>query len=880
MIFELAQDIQDTVAKMPREHEKHSILELLEQTIRLHSERISEVPWGFFSLIYSSLISRDDTQSSGLTSLLDMWVAERKEPWLKRLSISFSVCDGELPEWSFRTKHRQTEMALAYAPKENILMAATKSKETALWDLNNGYTVRGVEGVLDLVYSRQGSDINALLFPKRFSVTIDDCQVEFECETDSAFPGGYSISAEEHFRKIKVRRGPGSLLGNWRPHDSFVTSLIHLGSRLRFATASYDGEVAVWDASRIVSCGKINDQGHDSRVRSIDVDRNGTKCISVDINGNCIVWNLDADEQFQKFKLGGHFDVGPFVAFCSDANHAFVQFKSHRLLLLDTTTGETTELEVNPPSVGFPNGAGFERDMFAPLCSTGYADWVLWHNIFFPSIADICNLYSCLAVEVNKNETENGPIGSFPCKILSSLTTMPSMETRVDIADFSAHKLLLAVNCQNRIAMIFDWCWRLILCQNKLENMEWQMATQNLFSRRGNKEEYYDGLAEIGLQGCRSQPCALAMDASRGIVGDSNGKIAFLDLLGLRPSVKIANGHEGPVIDCCMRGDGRYAASIGFDRTTVVWDCENAEPVSRHVFEHTPSSCKLSEDGSVLVIGSLGGDVSLLMVENINKVVLPGPEDILLQEEKILSRLKERYRIMRLKDIDQLLQLSTDVSVDSYASFSAGEQLIKLATTWAYKFDHKERQDLRTMISNAIMHDNWRELRTEAVGVLYDKVLLENLIKDPNKRVSQAAAQRLQYITQVPEVSILRREGYTVAKFTVNLDYGLACNVATMAVVGECQRYGKSVTIERIDNEKGLRVDAESILDILQLSAKRGTRLRIHAEGEDAEAEETLLRICSILASEDGNNPCLDKFTMHEGIAKPNSMHSDSDIKS
>jgi phosphotransferase system HPr (HPr) family protein len=74
------------------------------------------------------------------------------------------------------------------------------------------------------------------------------------------------------------------------------------------------------------------------------------------------------------------------------------------------------------------------------------------------------------------------------------------------------------------------------------------------------------------------------------------------------------------------------------------------------------------------------------------------------------------------------------------------------------------------------------------------------------------------------------------AEFVVGNQLGLHVRAAAM-VVRTMSPFSSKVTIRAGDSE----ADARSVLDLLTLSASKGTRIVVEAEGDDAEAAVAML---------------------------------------
>lgn len=79
----------------------------------------------------------------------------------------------------------------------------------------------------------------------------------------------------------------------------------------------------------------------------------------------------------------------------------------------------------------------------------------------------------------------------------------------------------------------------------------------------------------------------------------------------------------------------------------------------------------------------------------------------------------------------------------------------------------------------------------------------------------------------------------------VKLEHGLHLSPAAQ-IVKTAQAYRSSLIIQKGDR----RIDGKSMLDLMTLAAERGSRLRLEAQGEDAEA--TLTAVVALFESNFG----------------------------
>jgi phosphotransferase system HPr (HPr) family protein len=95
--------------------------------------------------------------------------------------------------------------------------------------------------------------------------------------------------------------------------------------------------------------------------------------------------------------------------------------------------------------------------------------------------------------------------------------------------------------------------------------------------------------------------------------------------------------------------------------------------------------------------------------------------------------------------------------------------------------------------------------------------------------------------------------GVTMAVVTINLDCGFGPMKCTCDFSTECERYKRSITLEKED-DPGMKVDAKSMMQLTMLTSPKGTRLRITVEGEDDAARCIAFRLASALEGTDTYN--------------------------
>jgi hypothetical protein len=394
MIFELVQDFEDALDAIPQEHPKRRLLAVIAHVLRRNAQLIVGVPESSFSLLHAGLASGVGGEEPGSLDLCEAWSKNRKEPWLRRLHIA-SLDRLASADLVLRTPYRLERTVLAFAPNDNTLLSVSGSMHGLLWDLKDGRPLGTLHGIPSMVRVWHGSECNATRLPEEFVVMVGHRPILFKSVIRCPSSSELSVSVTDHDRWIEVYSKEGYLVQRWRPHDTYITALIHLGSETRFATASGAGEIAVWDISRVLG-GDVGECGHNGRVRGIDVDSHGTRCISVDIWGKSIVWDIRASAISTTLQLGGHYGAGPFVALSSRSEQALVEAPGGELRLVDIGTGAFKVLRVSLPSVHVYRSGAFDRDGFMPLCFARHSGWLLWQNHWFPAVADLTDLSHAL----------------------------------------------------------------------------------------------------------------------------------------------------------------------------------------------------------------------------------------------------------------------------------------------------------------------------------------------------------------------------------------------------------------------------------------------------------------------------------------------------
>jgi WD40 repeat protein len=129
------------------------------------------------------------------------------------------------------------------------------------------------------------------------------------------------------------------------------------------------------------------------------------------------------------------------------------------------------------------------------------------------------------------------------------------------------------------------------------------------------------------LHGLGQQPScsAIAVQGNQrlAVAGDKQGNALVWSADSSTGSCSLETtylmGHAGGVCSCCIKGDGRLAATGGMDSRLIVYDISHVADGAQQVHEvwvqEEVSCCSFSPDGKMLAYGTASGRVGLLHIQ-------------------------------------------------------------------------------------------------------------------------------------------------------------------------------------------------------------------------------------------------------------------------
>ena len=102
-------------------------------------------------------------------------------------------------------------------------------------------------------------------------------------------------------------------------------------------------------------------------------------------------------------------------------------------------------------------------------------------------------------------------------------------------------------------------------------------------------------------------------DEGQVIVAGDAGKLEIWDIVTATQVSKL-EGHAHIVNQVQCSSDGRYAISISVDESLILWDLASQKILAQMSLENRPVACDFSPDGTHIVIGEIGGNVSILRI--------------------------------------------------------------------------------------------------------------------------------------------------------------------------------------------------------------------------------------------------------------------------
>ena len=331
MIFELAQDFNDVVAAMPREHPKHRMLELLEEAIRRDVHFIARHPTTLFQCMWNTCWWYDCPEATEYyEEPQGGWpTGEKAPPWFRpgaKLSSLLQIwrCDKEKailgfawvrslrpPPIHLNTSQRAVlrghtggVTAVAYSPDGYHIVSGSLDKTVRIWDLEGGGKPQCLygheEGVTAVAYSPDGNHIVSGSLDKTVRIWDLEGGGKPQClygheerVTAVAYsPDGHHIVSGSLDKTVRI----WDLEGGGKPqcpygHEEGVTAVAYSPDGHHIVSGSLDKTVRIWD---LEGGGKPQcPYGHEEGVTAVAYSPDGNHIVSGSLDKTVRVWDLE-----------------------------------------------------------------------------------------------------------------------------------------------------------------------------------------------------------------------------------------------------------------------------------------------------------------------------------------------------------------------------------------------------------------------------------------------------------------------------------------------------------------------------------------------------------------------------------------------------------
>ncbi len=334
MIFELAQDLHDTLAAMPREHPKHRMLELLEEAIRRDIHFIDRHPTTLFQCMWNTCWwydcpeahtrkAKPPSVAHSLQSALDSWHGDKclETPcftWLKS-QIPPEPQLGTGPR-AYLRGHMAAITSIAWSAGGDLVATGSCDRTTRIWNPSESREIACLRGHKEPVSCLSWGPDDQRLMTGALDGTVrlwdTHTGAQIRC-VNSRLGKVESVSWCHHRREAAVG-GDSFGVRLWMPDggkqrsmqseaEGFVSHIVHSPDGTMLAACTFKGEssVAIWDieASNVIA----DFQGMPGGTWRISWDPTGTKlvgCGSEPMPKYACIWDWSRGKEIAR--LVGH----------------------------------------------------------------------------------------------------------------------------------------------------------------------------------------------------------------------------------------------------------------------------------------------------------------------------------------------------------------------------------------------------------------------------------------------------------------------------------------------------------------------------------------------------------------------------------------------
>lgn len=801
---DLLQDLQATMTGHPEDIEAAAVVQALWKALRARIQLVETHPDTLLSLLYGPLSEVAGAAVPGLAKVLASWAGSMTKPWFKSL---LSSPRHDLAGLLMRDEATTVEygmvrapVSLHYAPDAHLLAAlSTPESHTAaaresppprvtVWDVRTFTRVR-VSSVLNTS-------------PLTLSVPRDDSVVQFSAgerapkaqELWGHFQspsGKYQLRVRSHevalndglppSRFLDLADGTGRHLATWRPHAAMLADLCFLDHPTRFATGSTLGEVAIWDVSALLDPEqKPQDLGfHSTSIQSIAVSLRGDRAISVGLN-DCVVWDLQARKSLFKRQLSSYGKCWLQHASFVGASHQtlMVDRKGAGYLLLDTTNNQLSRVKFSREEMKSP-------ELCAVASSSGQSLW--WDDDLLPP-----GLFLVPGQPGERAAQESDFVDGCRFALRGAYEFRRPVFGEA-VSGTALVRVVVAAGERGRYGLAFA------AAASRDQYLPLAYDGGLHFTWASGSVVDLVGADGAGI-GCHpSVRVAMSLDGSRVIIGDFTGTLRACGLEDwseeTRARASASNtrygAHEGAVLACCIRADGKYAVSIGSDCVLCLWNLSSNDlaaqtPVARTVIEVMPSACAFAQDGSIVAVGMRGGSVQIFSVENLERASVPSLEQCADQELSVIAAaLTKHTDLITSVDDGRILKKIWQSAASPQSKARAVGRAAKLLTTDSFRQIHCE--GWQALLDQIVAEDDAESELLAIVEHASDARLIDRLCHSRLAPVRERAIARRVDFVEHKGVILFPGEPATFTRYLVEflkLVAGFACDVTVEGAYG------------------------------------------------------------------------------------------------
>ena len=366
-VFELANDFTEAVERMPRKHQRHRMLELLEEALRRDIHFVQRHPSTLFQCLWNTCWWYDcsvaaehfeEKQSPGqnagvgLHRLVEAWRAEKEMVAPNFLWVrSMRPPDLHLgtAQRLVLSGHEDSVNSVAFSPDGARIASGGWDSRVIVWDSRTGERLLTLNGhkhrVFSVSFSPDGSRI--VSGARDNSVRVWDAYTGLQllCLTGHAervygvsfSPDGsriVSASKDQTLRLWDARNGEHICC--LEGHEEYVDGVAFSPDGLHIVSGSGDNSVRVWDAG--TGQQHLCITGHEHYVTGVSYSPDGSRIVSGSWDKTVRVWDAETGDQI--LCITGHEDYVTRVAYSPDGIHIVSGSNDKTVRVWDARSGQ------------------------------------------------------------------------------------------------------------------------------------------------------------------------------------------------------------------------------------------------------------------------------------------------------------------------------------------------------------------------------------------------------------------------------------------------------------------------------------------------------------------------------------------------------------